>query len=206
MTHLMMPLRRYLPLLLLGVLACSARPVPEAALDRQTRVALPAPWPAPLHYRQQLLTVALPGSNHDGQSLMTVLTVQPQGLRLQGLTPLGVPLFRIDYDAAGIHSSTLPGLAPGVGAMPPAAQVLADVMLAYWPLASWQARLPAGWSLTETPDSRLLRNPAGERVTEINYVVSPQGREPSRLTQHVFGYQLILRTLASRPTASGGEE
>ena len=48
MTHLMMPLRRYLPLLLLGVLACSARPVPEAALDRQTRVALPAPWPAPL--------------------------------------------------------------------------------------------------------------------------------------------------------------
>ena len=129
---------------LLGVLACSARPVPEAALDRQTRVALPAPWPAPLHYRQQLLTVALPGSSHDGQSLMTVLTVQPQGLRLQGLTPLGVPLFRIDYDAAGINSSTLPGLSSGVGAMPPAAQVLADVMLAYWPLASWQARLPAG--------------------------------------------------------------
>lgn len=201
-----MSLRHVLALLLAGLVACSTQQPPVAALDRQTWTPLPTPWPAPLQYRQQLLTVSLPGSTHDGQSLMTVLTAQQQGLRLIGLTPMGVRLFQIDYDHSGVHSAQLPGLANLASSLPPAPQVLADVMLAYWPLASWQATLPRGWTLVEHNGQRLLRNPARELVTEIHYCTTPSGAEPCSLTQHVFGYQLTLRTLASQPVPTGGTQ
>ena len=53
--------------------------------------------------------------------------------------------------------------------LPPAGQVLADVMLSYWPLDVWQKQLPDGWSLNDIGDKRELRDADGKLVTEITY-------------------------------------
>lgn len=88
---------------------------------------------------------------------MTVLEADYRQLTLVGLTPSGVRLFLVRYDQQGISTRQLsPLLTTG---MPPVSQVLADVMLCYWPLASWQPQLPPGWTLRDEGPLRRLRAP-----------------------------------------------
>ncbi len=94
---------------------------------------------------------------------MTVLEADGRQLTLVGLTPSGVRLFLVRYDQQGISTRQLsPLLTTG---MPPVSQVLADVMLCYWPLASWQSQLPPGWTLRDEGLLRRLRAPDGALVT-----------------------------------------
>ena len=98
------------------------------------------------------------------------------------------------YDQQGIATQQLsPLLATG---MPPVTQVLADVMLCYWPLASWQPQLPPGWTLRDQGLTRRLRAPDGALVSEIHYRDIDGVREPVSLQQHVFHYRLQLETLS----------
>ncbi|HHQ4919404.1 TPA: DUF3261 domain-containing protein, partial [Aeromonas hydrophila] len=132
----MRPLFAFIILLLAG---CSSQPTPTAYLDKGTAMTLPAPVLAAPFYRQQLLTASVGESTHQ---LMTVLEADGRQLTLVGLTPSGVRLFLVRYDQQGISTRQLsPLLTTG---MPPVSQVLADVMLCYWPLASWQPQLPPG--------------------------------------------------------------
>lgn len=176
---------------------CSSQmATPSAALDPHHTVALPAPAMTPGFYRQQLLTVTLPRQQGAGQSLLTVLEVSGKGIVLVGLTPLGVRLFAIEYDESGIRSEQLPALS-ALGALPPINQVLADVMLSYWPIARWQPLLPAGWTLADRGLRRELRDAGGQLVSEIHYRQMGAYREPVRLWHHLFGYQLQIQTLAT---------
>jgi len=194
-------MRLILPLLLLCA-ACST--LPQAALDYHHRVRLPALMAAPVLYRQQLLTITRVGKSEPPHTLMMVLQASSSGVHLVGLTPLGIRLFRIDYDRHGLGSEVLPAL-DGMGKLPPESQILADVMLCYWPIASWQPLLPAGWSLQDEGDQRLLRDEQGKLVSEIHYQVQGVYREPVRLWHHLFNYQLSLQTLvtAEEPSATG---
>ena len=100
----------------------------------------------------------------------------------------------IDAIAGGGGLLTVPALlATG---MPPVTQVLADVMLCYWPLASWQPQLPPGWTLRDQGLTRRLRAPDGALVSEIHYRDIDGVREPVSLQQHVFHYRLQLETLS----------
>lgn len=189
-----------LPIALIGfwlLTGCSSQMAPpSAALDRHHTVALPAPAMTPGFYRQQLLTVTLPQQQGAGKSLLTLLAVSDKGVVLVGLSPLGVRLFRIEYDATGIRSEQLPALS-ALGALPPINQVLADVMLSYWPIARWQPLLPAGWTLADRGLRRELRDERGQLVSEIHYRQMGAYREPVRLWHHLFGYQLQIQTLAT---------
>ena len=187
---------------LLSLCGCASAPEPRAALTREVVVSLPAPSRAtPLHL-QQLLTVQMPASGEGparSQSLLVALEADGQRVSLVGFSLLGVRLFRIDYDAHGIRSEQLPPLVT-LGALPPPSQVLADVMLSYWPLAVWQARLPSGWLLSDTPTLRQLRDGQGQVVSEIRYregggSTADTEREPVLLWQHAFGYRLTIQTL-----------
>lgn len=175
--------------LLLG--GCSSQPTPSAYLDKGTVMTLPAPVLATPFYRQQLLTASVGGSTHQ---LMTVLEADGRQLTLVGLTPSGVRLFRVRYDQQGIATEQLSPLL--TGGMPPVSQVLADVMLCYWPLASWQPQLPPGWTLQDDGLMRRLHAPDGALVTEIRYRDADGVREPVSLQQHVFNYRLQLETLS----------
>lgn len=177
-----------LALLLAGCAGKPDKTRSEAWLEPGVKVMLPAPAIAPAFTEQQLLTGTFKGKK---QSLLVLLNADSQQLTLAGLSSLGIRLFRVTYDSSGIHteqSIVLPE-------MPPASQVLADIMLSHWPVAAWQSRLPAGWTLKDNGDRRQLRDPQGKLVTEIRYLQRADRREPVSVQQFAFGYQILIQHL-----------
>ena len=161
---------------------------PQAWLQPGTRVALPPPGITPAIRAQQLLTGSFKGQT---QSLLVMLNADGDKVTLAGLSSVGIRLFLTTYDNTGIHteqSVVMPQL-------PPASQVLADVMLSHWPLSAWQQQLPKGWTLNDTDTRRELRNPEGKLVTEIVYLNRNGRREPISIVQHAFHYHITIQYL-----------
>ncbi|WP_318385723.1 DUF3261 domain-containing protein [Enterobacter sp.] len=161
---------------------------PEAWLQPGTRVMLPAPGITPAVNSQQLLSGRFNGQT---QSLLVMLSADEKKITLAGLSSVGIRLFLVTYDERGIHTEQ----SIVVPQLPPASQVLADVMLSHWPIAAWQKQLPAGWTLTDRGDKRELRNADGELVTEITYLQRHGKREPISIEQHVFKYHITIQYL-----------
>lgn len=161
---------------------------PQAWLQPGTKVTLPPPGITPAIRSQQLLTGRFNGQT---QSLLVLLNADGQKVTLAGLSSVGIRLFLATYDSTGIHteqSVVMPQL-------PPASQVLADVMLSHWPLSAWQPQLPKGWTLKDNGARRELRNPDGKLVTEIVYLQRNGKREPISIEQHVFKYHITIQYL-----------
>ncbi|QBC00833.1 DUF3261 domain-containing protein [Enterobacter cloacae] len=161
---------------------------PQAWLQPGAQVTLPPPGITPAIRSQQLLTGRFNGQT---QSLLVLLDADGQKVTLAGLSSVGIRLFLATYDGTGIHteqSVVMPQL-------PPASQVLADVMLSHWPLSAWQPQLPKGWTLKDTGTRRELRNPDGKLVTEIVYLQRKGKREPISIEQHVFKYHITIQYL-----------
>ena len=161
---------------------------PQAWLQPGTRVTLPPPGITPALSSQQLLTGRFNGTT---QSLLVMLNADGDKVTLAGLSSVGIRLFLATYDDTGIHteqSVVMPQL-------PPASQVLANVMLSHWPLSAWQPQLPKGWTLNDTDTRRELRNPDGKLVTEIAYLNRNGRREPISIVQHAFHYHITIQYL-----------
>jgi len=161
---------------------------PQAWLQPGTRVTLPPPGISPAVSSQQLLTGSFNGQT---QSLLVMLNADAHKMTLAGLSSVGIRLFLATYDEAGIHTEQ----SIVVPQLPPASQVLADVMLSHWPISAWQPQLPKGWTLTDTGDRRALRNASGKLVTEIVYLQRKGKREPISIEQHVFKYHITIQYL-----------
>lgn len=162
---------------------------PQAWLQPGTRVTLPAPGITPTVNSQQLLTGSFNGQT---QSLLVMLNADDKKITLAGLSSVGIRLFLVTYDARGIHTEQ----SIVVPQLPPASQVLADVMLSHWPVARWQPQLPKGWTLTDIGDKRELRNASGKLVTEVTYLQRKGRREPISIEQHVFKYHITIQYLS----------
>ncbi|MCT4706067.1 DUF3261 domain-containing protein [Enterobacteriaceae bacterium H11S18] len=161
---------------------------PQAWLKPGTLVTLPAPSVTPAINKQQLLTASLKGKT---QSLMVLLNADSQKVMLAGLSPLGIRLFRLTYDRTGVkteQSITLPE-------MPPASQVLADIMLSYWPVSEWQQQLPKGWTLKDIGAKRELRDDTHALIETITYVTRDGSRQPVSIQHHRFGYLIAIQNL-----------
>lgn len=161
---------------------------PQAWLQLGTRVTLPPPGISPAVSSQQLLTGSFNGQT---QSLLVMLNADAHKVTLAGLSSVGIRLFLATYDETGIHTEQ----SIVVPQLPPASQVLADVMLSHWPISAWQPQLPKGWTLTDTGDRRELRNASGKLVTEIVYLQRKGKREPISIEQHVFKYHITIQYL-----------
>lgn len=163
---------------------------PTTWLKPGTKITLPAPGISPAINSQQLLTATIKGQEH---SLLVLLNADNAQLTLVGLSSLGIRLFKVAYDENGIHteqSIALPEL-------PPAAQVLGDIMLSYWPTRAWETQLPKGWTLRETDSRRELRDANGVLVIDIGYEGEGEQRRPVSVAHHVFGYRITIQTLDS---------
>lgn len=161
---------------------------PQSWLEPGTRVTLPPPGISPDISSQQLLTGSFNGQT---QSLLVMLNADDKKLTLAGLSSVGIRLFLVTYDERGLRaeqSMVIPQL-------PPASQVLADVMLSHWPVSAWLPQLPKGWTLTERGDKRELRNARGKLVTEITYINRKGQRVPISIEQHVFKYHITIQYL-----------
>lgn len=161
---------------------------PEAWLQPGTKVTLPPPGISPAVSSQQLLTGSFNGQT---QSLLVMLNADAHKVTLAGLSSVGIRLFLATYDETGIHTEQ----SIVVPQLPPASQVLADVMLSHWPISAWQPQLPKGWTLTDNGDRRELRNASGKLVTEIVYLQRKGKREPISIEQHVFKYHITIQYL-----------
>ncbi|HHR0801206.1 DUF3261 domain-containing protein [Enterobacter roggenkampii] len=161
---------------------------PQAWLQPGTRVTLPPPGISPAVSSQQLLTGSFNGQT---QSLLVMLNADAHKVTLAGLSSVGIRLFLATYDETGIHTEQ----SIVVPQLPPASQVLADVMLSHWPISAWQPQLPKGWTLTDMGDRRELRNASGKLVTEIVYLQRKGKREPISIEQHVFKYHITIQYL-----------
>ena len=161
---------------------------PQAWLQPGTRVTLPPPGISPAASSQQLLTGSFNGQT---QSLLVMLNADAHKVTLAGLSSVGIRLFLATYDETGIHTEQ----SIVVPQLPPASQVLADVMLSHWPISAWQPQLPKGWTLTDNGDRRELRNASGKLVTEIVYLQRKGKREPISIEQHVFKYHITIQYL-----------
>ena len=161
---------------------------PQAWLQPGTRVTLPPPGVSPAVSSQQLLTGSFNGQT---QSLLVMLNADAHKVTLAGLSSVGIRLFLATYDETGIHTEQ----SIVVPQLPPASQVLADVMLSHWPISAWQPQLPKGWTLTDNGDRRELRNASGKLVTEIVYLQRKGKREPISIEQHVFKYHITIQYL-----------
>lgn len=179
-------------LLLLSGCASHPQPAgtsqPEAWLKPGVKVSLPAPGISPGFSEQQLLTGRFGGKT---QSLMVLLSADGERLNLAGLSPLGIRLFTLRYDASGVHTQQSVMLPK----MPPAAQVLADILLSRWPLSAWQQRLPPGWQLRDQGDRRILSDSNGKPVVEISYITRANQRLPITIQQYAFGYRITIQYL-----------
>lgn len=161
---------------------------PQAWLQPGTKVTLPLPGISPAVSSQQLLTGSFNGQT---QSLLVMLNADAHKVTLAGLSSVGIRLFLATYDETGIHTEQ----SIIVPQLPPASQVLADVMLSHWPVSAWQPQLPKGWTLTDNGDRRELRNASGKLVTEIVYLQRKGKREPISIEQHVFKYHITIQYL-----------
>jgi len=161
---------------------------PQAWLQPGTRVTLPPPGINPPLSSQQLLTASVNGKS---QSLLVMLNADAQKVTLAGLSSMGIRLFLATYNETGIHTEQSI-VAPE---LPPASQVLADVMLSHWPISAWLPQLPKGWTLTDKGDRRELRNADGKLVTEIVYLQRKGKRVPISIEQHVFHYHITIQYL-----------
>ena len=161
---------------------------PQAWLQPGTRVTLPPPGISPAVSSQQLLTGSFNGQT---QSLLVMLNADAHKVTLAGLSSVGIRLFLATYDETGIQTEQ----SIVVPQLPPASQVLADVMLSHWPISAWQPQLPKGWTLTDNGDRRELRNASGKLVTEIVYLQRKGKREPISIEQHVFKYHITIQYL-----------
>ena len=161
---------------------------PQAWLQPGTRVTLPPPGISPAVSSQQLLTGSFNGQT---QSLLVMLNADAHKVTLAGLSSVGIRLFLATYDETGIHTEQ----SIVVPQLPPASQVLADVMLSHWPISAWQPQLPKGWTLKDNGDRRELRNASGKLVTEIVYLQRKGKREPISIEQHVFKYHITIQYL-----------
>ncbi len=176
--------------LLAGCAGSQQPTLPQAWLKPGTRVTLPAPTLAQPFSQQQLLTAEVKGQQH---SMLVLLNADGQRLQLVGMSPLGIRLFNLTYDRQGIHTEQL----IKVGELPPASQVLADIMLSYWPLAVWQPLLPAGWRLEDQPQVRRLYDDRGTIISEILYQQADGQREPQSIVQSAFHYRIAIQNLGS---------
>lgn len=181
----------YLMLVVFGIVLLSACATsshdskPQAWLKAGVKVRLPAPKLDQPIERQQLLTATM---NGESNSLVTMLSADGQQLTLAGLSPLGIRLFKVTYTVDGIQtkqSISLPEI-------PPASQILLDVMMAYWPIASWQTQLPNGWSLVDVENKRFLYDTKNTLISEITYELENNVREPVMMQQYAFGYQITI--------------
>ncbi|WP_347253802.1 DUF3261 domain-containing protein [Leminorella grimontii] len=161
---------------------------PKAWLKPGTRVVLPAPTLNVKLNQQQLLTATVDGK---AQSLMVMLDADGQKITLAALSPIGIRLFKVTYDAMGIHTEQSVAL----GELPPAEQVLSDIMMSYWPIEAWTPNLPKGWRLTDIQDKRLLQDERGETVSEIQYRNEGGKRQPVAIIHHRFGYQIQIQNM-----------
>lgn len=154
-------------------------------LDRRVRVALPPASVIPPQESRQVLNLTYGAIN---QSIDVLFRADGQRLLMAGSAPLGIRLFTARYDSSGIHTSMLVEFK----GLPRPEQVLLDVMLSLAPASAWSTVLPPGYAVTDRGGDRIVTNSKGQAISIISYADVGGKRQPVRMVNKVFGYQINI--------------
>ena len=171
--------------LLLLTLACGGRRANQAD---QIHLALsPSAFPERVSL-QQHVDVDYAGRQTDFDA---VLDIAPEAMTLVGLK-FGQRIFTIKYDGSKLEESRSMFLPRDVRAR----DVLSDLQLALWPADAVRDALPAGWTLRDSDNTRVLAKGA-EDVTTITYDGSPRWIGTILLDNRALGYRLKIRSIVT---------
>lgn len=170
--------------------SCATKPTTETWLTKETKVNLPKPDLNQPYHCQQLLTFKYNGQEN---SLITLVNAESNTLTAVGLSTLGIRLFKIEYRDNVITTEQN----IFIKELPPASQILSDIMLSVWPIQKWQTVLPKGWQLIDNDLHRKLINDKQETIIDITYQQQPsmQIRKPIYLKHNVFNYQITIQNM-----------
>lgn len=177
--------------ILLMLSACQSKaPLSTGYLvDKHTQITLPSLVQAPTLYQQQLLRIHYPEQKNHAPVLI-ILQSSPQQIKLTVLSTLGIKLAQAEYNGNEIKVENQLHLTK----MPPANQVLGDILLTLLPIQSWQ--LPEGWKMTEQHNQRFLYDPKHRLVMRVTYKTT-QLIQPVLLENYPFNYQIHIETLST---------
>jgi hypothetical protein len=168
---------------------CAAwRPSPAPVVDSDTRPILPAATLGGSQLARQVVSAAFADQ---AATLQCVVDVTPEHMTLVALNAMGLRLFSVVV-AGG---KTLAERTPGVSDAIRPERILADIQLAYWPLAALQkAYAGTSWSVSEpvAGTRRLLHD--GRLAEEVHYAQPAGDRWQGRLWLANFaqGYSLSV--------------
>lgn len=140
----------------------------------------------------QVLNVAYRDSEF---TLQCLLQATPENVNLVALAPLGQRAFTLGYDGRKLTAD----LRPYVPKNLPPQRVLADLQLALWPLAAWQAQTANSggeWQVSEPRAGlrRLRHN--GRLVEEVHYADADPWNGRLWLVNVALGYTLDIQSAA----------
>ncbi|MCK5818124.1 MAG: DUF3261 domain-containing protein [Psychromonas sp.] len=162
-------------ILLLLVSSCSSFNVSHTdVLKAQVAPSLFIELPKPAQFNKsinvsQLLTIDRQGV--PSKKLLVQLQVDPQHVVLAGFSSWGSRLLSVEYTGTNIKTYVMFGLSEQ---LPKPKQVLFNLMLAIWPIASLEAPLQKiGWKIQDTHLKRLLLDEQNHTVVKIVYQTKP---------------------------------
>lgn len=129
-----------------------------------------------------------------GGDVQAVLEVSAERLALVVSLPFGPRLADILWSADGVVVRRGAGLPPGAEAVQPE-DVLADIVLAYWPEANVRASLRPGLSLAVAHDRRMVTQ-NGAVLIDIQRQDADPWNGVTRLDNRSYGYRLTIESQA----------
>ncbi len=185
-------MRRLIAILLVAMLAACASAPPAARVELPALRLAPADFGQTISLAQRLTVLQLPRSAAEEapheQSLDAQLEIEPAELRLAAFA-LNQRVLSLRWDGRDLTQTRHPLLPRAVDA----ARVLRDVQLAYWPLASLQSALPAGWTAEDGSSWRELRL-NGQTQLRIDYAGQPRWKGRADLDNRAEGYRLAIES------------
>ncbi|NUF48705.1 DUF3261 domain-containing protein [Gilliamella sp. ESL0250] len=190
-------MKKYLVLtimmLVILVAGCANKTQSQAWLTREVKINLPIINIKQHYHDQQLLKFKY---NDLENSIIAIVDINNNQLKVIGLSALGFKLFEIDYDGKLVktkHNIFIKEL-------PAPEQVLSDIMLSILPIKEWQTVLPAGWQLIDSELHRTLINNKQEIIIDIAYAEQPSAkiRKPTQIKHHIFGYKIAIQSMDTK--------
>ena len=179
-------LLRVLRLAALAALGAGCAAVPASAPPPVLPLLSPAALDAS-HSVEQILHAAYGAGD---ATLQCIVEVTPQRLRVIGLSALGQRVFTLEQDADGVQAAAS-AYAP---AFIQPQNIVADMQLAYWPLAALQAAAPDGVRVSE-PRSGLRRLERNDRlIAEVHFADADPWNGRLWLVNFEHGYSLDIRS------------
>ena len=172
-------------LLATGLASCAA-PVshdPPGVAHIARDVVLTLPKPPGYPEKRELHQIVTAKYGPRTMTFESLAELSPERVHVTIITPNGPRLAAIDWTAAGITSERTPAIPASLRSE----NMLADLMLVFWPKAAIEQAIP-GASVVETADGRTV-SAGGKTIAEVS------GGTTRTLTNRAFGYTITMATV-----------